>query len=228
MESPFPTTRSSIHFPLLWLFLLLTISLGAGCSDSLDQNSWTGFIPKETIALYIPYEGESARMVPQSESAGIFRQPVSGTSYAPDIPYLGVALMADQSSEVSPVWILDASIISTLEEQLTSTPPAAGEPIVLRQNRYLFEGVEITIFGNPTDPSRFYTTQLGDVVILSASPKAVENFITQAVLDETNGFAKLNAQEWRPVHRVGGDGGVSRPDAAEDAAHLWWRRDPRH
>ena len=178
--------------------LILTLSVGYGCSLTSNQYKWTELIPEDAIALYIPFEGESARLVPQSESAGLFRQPVSGTNYAPDVPYLGVALMADQSTGISPVWILDLSATSTLDQQLSSPTPGIAEgPVILRQSHYLFEGEKITIYGNPTDPNRFYTTQLGDVIILSASPKAVEKFITQSTRDSGNGFGALNAAEWQ-------------------------------
>lgn len=176
--------------------LLLTAT---GCTRSFEDE-WTSLIPEDAIALYLPFDGETAQMAPQSESAGLFRQPVSGTAYAPDVPYTGLILMADLSTGISPAWIVSADTeinpnwASVLSDQRVETPitetqepsviktgePSASESIRLTQDHYQFQGKKITMYGGSTVQNTFYSAKIGDYVILSPSPRAVEKFISRA------------------------------------------------
>ncbi len=187
----------------------------AGCSGSFEDR-WTLLIPEDAIALYLPAEGETSQMVPQSESAGLFRQPVSGTNYAPNAPYLGVVLMADVATGISPVWIFstdsESLLKGTLQEGDFSLPV---ETIQLRQNHYQFNGIRIHILGGATDQNNLYIATIGDILVLSASPRSVEKFVMrsgQSHSDQSMGFGFYSPETLRP-----GDV-ILNPDMMDDWA----------
>lgn len=211
-KSRTPITRSLHLYSGRLLHRLMVVGvillLTTGCTRSF-QDQWTSLIPEDAIALYVPAEGETAQMVPQSESAGLFRQPVSGTNYAPNVPYIGVVLMADLSTGISPAWILPATTESLLGGAASKLVSATSEgipqveSIQLRQEYYLFEGKKISIYGGATDQNNLFTTQIGNYLILSASPKAVEKFISRSA--QSNSSLTTGFGHYKPDALLPGD-----------------------